>query len=301
MMDLIAVRKRLIHVAEASDWPDFIEAWTAATSRERPDWQLPILAHRSVNGQAIDETSLFATVGAIQLSIILIDNMLDGDPGPHDRIGFAAASNLATAFQAAAFLCSQTITYEVVATALITNLLATAVMRTAVGQVLDISVPLGTEDDYWRVVRSKSSPYYGATLALGAAAGGATMEQVTILRRLGDLVGEAVQVTDDLVDALATPANPDWLMMRQNLVILYGRLADHARRDELLQLMAGEMDDTRLETVQQILLDSGAADYCQHVLQAKRSQMEALIETGHFPNPSPLHELVERVTRLTLD
>lgn len=300
MSDLLAVRERLLDVVSDHGvvWPDFVELWEEATGRDRPDWQLPLLGHQAVQGQPIDNAALLATVGALQLSIILIDNMLDGDPGPHDHIGFGATSNLAAAFQAASFLCGQSI--GAAATVAVQLLIATAA-QTAVGQALDIAVKLSTEAAYWQVVSAKSSPYYSMALSIGAAASGSEPQMVNDLHTLGARVGEAVQVRDDLIDALATPASRDW-GGRQNLPILYATIAEHGQRDRLKQLMRDGLDDTaRLEEAQQILLDCGAADYCIHVLQAKREEMEQLIGNGRFPNDAPLHQLVEHTTHLKLD
>lgn len=220
-MEMGAVRQRLLDAAEITDWVEFVDLWKEATSRQRPDWTLPFIGGAAISKQAIDETGIAAAVGALQLSIILVDNILDDDDGPHTVWGAGKVSNLALAFQAAAFACAMTVSDNFGIVEAILSQMETAALGTAYGQHCDVITPLSDEAEYWRVVRAKSTPFYGATLALGAAAAGGSAEQVDLLHRLGLLIGEAVQVTDDLVDALAVEPSPDWMKRRQNLAILF--------------------------------------------------------------------------------
>ena len=60
---------------------------------------------------------------------------------------------------------------------------------------------------------------------------------------LGFLVGVNVNVYDDLVDALQSPAVPDWKQGRNNLVILYALTADHPERAQF-EALRGQVDDS---------------------------------------------------------
>ena len=93
------------------------------------------------------------------------------------------------------------------------------------------------EENYWRVVRAKSTPFYGAALQIGALLGGASPAVATGLRDLGVLIGEIIQIHDDLLDAFQTPANPDWEQGRNNLPVLYARTADHPDRVRFVGLL----------------------------------------------------------------
>jgi geranylgeranyl pyrophosphate synthase len=60
-----------------------------------------------------------------------------------------------------------------------------------------------------RIVKTKSSPFFGTALQIGALLGDFSAKNVGGLKELGILYGEMVQIHDDLNDALAVPANPD--------------------------------------------------------------------------------------------
>lgn len=64
------------------------------------------------------------------------------------------------------------------------------------GQVLDIQ---GT-DDLDTLHRLKTGALFRASLRLGALAGGATPEQLATLTRVGEQIGLAFQIVDDLLD-----------------------------------------------------------------------------------------------------
>ncbi len=293
-----AVRQHLLDVSGLREWTEFVDQWTDATSRERLDWHLVLIGHQTVSDRPIDEVSLMAMVGALQLSIILVDNILDDDAGPHQVLGVGEVSNMALAFQASAFACALSLPNQVQTDVLI--LLDEAALGTAYGQHYDAQTPLSTEETYWAVVRAKSVPYYRLALAIGAAAAGATAVEIYKMKALGEILGETIQVVDDLVDAFAAEPTPDW-MKRQNLAILYGLLVDHEARDELARLIESGVNKSVLERCQEILLNCGAVDYCQYVIQAKKQEMMALIAQGNFRDSAPLVELVERVGGLSLD
>src|SRR5687768_14523479 len=73
----------------------------AASGRPR-DWQLPVIACQALGEPPEKAISASATLACAQISIILVDDMLDEDPrGEYHRIGAGKAANFAIAFQAA--------------------------------------------------------------------------------------------------------------------------------------------------------------------------------------------------------
>lgn len=73
----------------------------AASLRPR-DWQLPITACETIGKPAEKALPASAALACAQISIILVDDILDNDPrGEYHRIGSGRASNFALAFQAA--------------------------------------------------------------------------------------------------------------------------------------------------------------------------------------------------------
>lgn len=82
--------------------------------------------------------------------------------------------------------------------------------ETAFGQHLDTAETF-TEDEYWAAVKWKSTPFYRHAFSLGALLAlrhGSTVD-ARLIRSLGTIFGEIVQVIDDMVDVMATPASRD--------------------------------------------------------------------------------------------
>jgi geranylgeranyl diphosphate synthase type I len=182
----------------------------SASGRPR-DWHLPVIACQAVGGSPEGAIPASAALACAQISIILVDDMLDDDPrGEYHRIGHGRAANFAIAFQATGIdallegRSSSKVGEEAV------NSLAGMMSATAFGQELDVNNP-PDEASYWRVVRAKSAPFYGCAFQLGALFGNARAEMVLGLKRLGELYGEMIQIHDDLNDTMAVPANPDWI------------------------------------------------------------------------------------------
>ena len=61
-------------------------------------------------------------------------------------------------------------------------------------------------DEYWNMIRLKTSVLVAASLALGAQAAGADESRVKLWYQLGEQLGLAFQMQDDLLDAFGTAA-----------------------------------------------------------------------------------------------
>jgi geranylgeranyl pyrophosphate synthase len=106
-------------------------------------------------------------------------------------------------------------------------------LSTAFGQFLDVQAP-ADESDYWQVTKTKSSPFFGAALQVGALAGGGTLETAEQLKKLGCLYGEMIQIHDDMHDSMETPANPDWIQGRSPLPILFASQVKHPEQERFV-------------------------------------------------------------------
>lgn len=139
---------------------------------------MPVLACEAVGGKPEEATSAAAAIACAQISIILIDDLLDADPrGEHQAIGPPAAADLAAAFQAAALeiIAEKDRVYGPAAGLAAWRSLNQMMLTTAFGQRLDVQNP-ADEAASWEVVETKSAPFYGAALKVGAISGGASVE-----------------------------------------------------------------------------------------------------------------------------
>lgn len=296
-MNAEQIRSAIFALPEVNAWPEMAAIFERTCGTLSREWELPGLACEAVGGPLDAALPAAAALAAIQLSIVLVDDMLDDDPrGDYHTLGNGPTANLALAFQAAAFALIKTADVSAAQRADLTVWLAHIGLGTALGQYHDAH-NVGNEAAYWQVLRGKSAPFYGAALALGAVVGGATPAVVAGLNELGILIGETAQIYDDLSDALHTPARPDWQRGRNNLPILYGLTATYPDRDRFTACLPHVADPAVLHTAQQILISSGAVSYCALHAARRYRAAQALLASLALPNSGPLVEALTRQSR----
>jgi geranylgeranyl pyrophosphate synthase len=138
---------------------------------------------------------------------------------------------------------------------------------------------------------------FAAAFALGGLLAGASNSIVAGLEHLGRCLGRFIQVSDDLADALKTPASADWSRPRNNLALHYALAASYPERDEFA-FLAREVNDPRsLASAQKLLFKSGAVSYCalqmDHFSTESRRQVLAL----EVKSRAPLDRMVSRLVR----
>ncbi len=286
------VRAAVLRLPEMAGWPEVARLFAAQGDRVRLDWQLPALACRALGGDETVVLPAVAAVACLQISIILVDDILDQDPrGTYRRLGSGRAANLALAFQAAALALVEQAPVAAERRTAAAAALARAALATAFGQELDVRNLRG-EESYWRVVRTKSTPFYGAALQIGAFLAGASPTVAQNLYDFGVLIGEVIQIFDDLMDAFQTPANPDWLAGRNNLALLYASTAAHPQRERFAELLTRAEDARVLEEAQQVLISSGAVSYCIYQLIQRHRAACHLLNQLALADPAPLSDLL---------
>jgi octaprenyl-diphosphate synthase len=276
-------------------WQELRRILQQLASKRPRDWQLPVIACRAV-GQP-EEKAIPASVAlaCAQISIILVDDMLDDDPrGEYRRIGSGRASNFALAFQAAGMeaLVKSSASSSVRLAAL--DSLNRMMLTTAYGQELDVQNP-EDEASYWRVVENKSAPFYGGTIHLGALLAEAEEDVTQNLERLGRLYGAMIQIHDDLNDTMAVPANPDWLQKRKPLPILFALTVEHPDRAKFLDLYQDVSDENSLKKAQEILIRCGAVSYCVDQLIRRHQMVQDILNKTPLANREAVDALIEGV------
>ncbi|MBU0496147.1 MAG: polyprenyl synthetase family protein [Chloroflexi bacterium] len=295
------IKAQVLALPEVAAWPEMVNYVERATHAPRPDWDLPLLACQAVGGDESVAIPGAAAIACLQVSIILVDDMLDEDPrGEHHRFGNGPTANLALAFQAAAFRVAGRAAVVAERRAAVVASLAGLALATARGQHQDVQ-NLSGEENYWRVVRAKSTPFYGAALHVGALLGNASPDVAEGLYDFGVLLGEVIQIRDDLFDAFQSPANPDWTQGRNNLPILYARTADHPDRTRFTNLLPRVADPLVLREAQQILIQCGAVSYCAYHLAERHRQARQLLAGLLLADPTPVIELLAQQTQSLID
>ncbi len=260
-------------------WPDLKIILERAASTKSKQWELPVIACLAVGGSVRQAIPAVAAIACAQISIILIDDMLDEDPrGEYHRIGAGRTANFASTLQAAsldAFALSDISPAVKLAAQQSINRM---ILTTTYGQDLDIQNP-PDEVAYWHIVENKSAPFFGTALHIGALLGNASAEAAAGLEKLGRLYGEMIQIHDDLNDTMVTPANPDWVQGRSPLPILFAQLVDHPQQAKFLELCRDISAPDALSDAQDILVRSGAVSYCVDQLLHRYQIAQELLNT----------------------
>jgi len=274
-------------------WPEMQTMLQRAIAQKDRNWQLPVLACAAVGGTAEQALPAMAAIGCLQISIILIDDLLDADPrGEYRRLGAPAVANLAAAFQAAGLEAILQCEAEPAAKLAAVHSLCQMAMTTALGQYGDTQNP-GDEPAYWRIVRTKSAPFFGAALQIGALLGGASAEVAEQFKQIGCLHGEMIQIYDDLHDSMAVPANPDWTLGRSTLPLLFAQTVEHPDRARFLELRTALPDPYALAEAQTILVRCGAISYGVYQLLSRYQMARAALEHLALGHRSVLEALLE--------
>ena len=288
----------MLNLPEVAAWPEMANILDHVVSHHRVQlWEFPLQACQAVSGEVSAAIPGAASISCLQLSLMLVDDMLDEDPrGMYHQLGQAATANFAFAFQSAAFYMIEQASVEAEQRAAICASLAQMALTVAFGQNLDAQNLVG-EEGYWRVAETKSAPYFGVALQIGALLGGASLDVAKSLYDLGFLIGTSVNIYDDLMDSLQSPASPDWKNGRNNLAILYALTADHPERAQF-DALRNRVDDPRaLETAQQILIRCGAISYCAYHITKRYQLARRLLDSIPLLDSRPLRELIARQSK----
>jgi geranylgeranyl pyrophosphate synthase len=291
-MDREEVKAKVLDLPELNTWSVMADIFERVLNRSSRDCEWPQMACQAVGGDESIVPAAAAAMVCMKIGITMVDDILDEDPrGLYHQMGPGAASNLALAFQAAAFGVIAKMPLDAERRAAGLASLAQMALTTAFGQSLDVQ-NLPGEENYWKIVRTKSTPYYATAMQIGAVLGGANLEIASRLRTFGAMNGEVVQLYDDLTDVLEQPANPDWKQGRNNLLILYAMSADHPEREKFKTLLPQIDDLEALKTAQQILVRCGAVSYCAYHVVKRHEAARRLIDSMPVVDPAPLRRLV---------
>lgn len=180
--------------------------------------------------------------------------------------------------------------------------LVTMTTRTIEGQALDIGWARDgrfdlTVDDYLLMARHKTAYYSGGVpLAVGAIIGGASEEQVEVLREFGMAAGLAFQIQDDVLNLTGTKESTrkdfrsDITEGKRTLVAVHA-LQHAAERERLLELLSGGVSECAAkEEAVAIMRSSASIEFAEKyalelISGAKVSLKEALL-------PSKARELL---------
>ena len=285
----------LLGLPIVENWPDMRFIINRNGARKPSEWKLPLLSCEAVGGQLPQAIPAIAALACMQISIILIDDMLDDDPrGDYHQLGMPETANLAIAFQATGLEVIANGQVQGQAKEAVLQILNRMMLTTALGQHLDVQNPTD-EKTYWKLVRTKSSPFFGTALCIGALMGNGTAETASLFNQFGELYGEMIQIYDDLHDTMAVPANPDWILGRSSLPILYAQVVNHKDKERFLKLHQNIAEPAVLKEAQTILVRCGAISYCVDQILSRYQAGKKILDIIPIQDKGEFEELLDEV------
>ncbi|HEY5574930.1 MAG TPA: polyprenyl synthetase family protein [Anaerolineales bacterium] len=285
----------LLELPVIKAWPDMQQILRGTAFKKPRDWKLPVIGCQAVGSRIEDAIPAVAAVACLQISIILIDDLLDNDlRGEHHRLGVPQTANLAASFQAAGLEAALKSEAEPAIKMAVLECLVQMLQTTCLGQNLDVQ-NLVDEEDYWRLVRTKSSPFFATALGIGSLLGGAKATTANHLNHFGRIYGGMIQIHDDLNDVMAVPANSDWLLCRSPLPILYSKVVDHPDRETFFELLKVIPDPAALTEAQTILIRCGAVSYCLDQILRRYQTAHRILGTMSLYRKEGLEDLLDDV------
>ena len=287
------IKERVRAVPQIAAWPQLLQLTDRVVHRDLISvWDYPVAACVAVGGDAKAALPAAAAVFCSMISIHLVDDMLDEDPrGDYHRLGSGRTANLGLAYQAAGHLLLDDPRIAPRTRAAVQAEFARMSIGTSFGQDLDAR-ELRNEEEYWRTVEAKTPPLFSSAFRMGALLGGETDATADLLGYFGGVLGRFVQVSDDLSDALQTPARADWGRRSNNLAILYAMTADHPARERFLELSARVEEPEALAEAQKILLKSGAMSYCGFKMFEFSQEAREILDRTPLQDPEPIERIL---------
>ena len=185
--------------------------------------------------------------------------------------------------------------------------LVTGQMRETVGAAEGVD-PI---DHYLKVVWEKTGSLIAAAGRFGAMASGASTEDTDRMSRIGDIVGTAFQVSDDIIDissATGDSGKTPGTDLREGvhtLPVLYALRGDDASSDRLRELLLTDertpralTDDAEVAEALDLLNASGGMVAAKEKLAAFAD--EAYAELAQLPT-GPAHGALSSLVRYTIE
>lgn len=186
------------------------------------------------------------------------------------------------------------------------HILSVAVREMSEGELLQIQKARRldiTEDVYFEVIRKKTASLIAAACCAGAASVGAEETHIEKARLMGEKVGIAFQIKDDLLDFgeedIGKPLGIDIKEKKMTLPLIHAlqEASSKERRHILKLIKKGSDDPANVKTVLEFVRNSGGIDYARkrmtNYLDAARAELNAFPES---PFQNSLHDLLSFVT-----
>lgn len=149
-----------------------------------------------------------------------------------------------------------------------------------------------TRSEYNRIIFKKTATLIGTSCGVGALAVHAGRERVDLLRMMGNDMGMAFQIKDDILDYTASatdtgkPANSDLRSRKITLPLLTVlEKSTPARRRELLEMLSEAGDEGVAESLCRTVIEEGGTQMAEEVMKGYLDRAAKAL-AGFGPSPS---------------
>ena len=161
------------------------------------------------------------------------------------------------------------------------------------------------EDVYFQIIRQKTATLIAACCASGASSAGANKEEVEKLRLLGEKIGIAFQIKDDLFDyessvsLIGKPVGIDIKERKMTLPLIYAlNNADRKEKRWMIDVVKNHNENQKkvTELIQKVK-KSGGIEYTKQKMYEVRAQAMEIIKT--YPETPSRQSLIDLILYTT--
>jgi octaprenyl-diphosphate synthase len=160
------------------------------------------------------------------------------------------------------------------------------------------------EEVYYEIIRQKTASLIASAFASGAASAGAQEEQISFMKLLGEKIGMAFQIKDDLFDfeesESGKPKGIDIKERKMTLPLIYTlNKTSYSKRRELIRIVKNENTvPEKVQIVMDAVKQEGGLDYARQVMNRYCDEAHGMLSS--FPE-SPYRKAVEEMILFTVN
>ncbi len=134
-------------------------------------------------------------------------------------------------------------------------------------------------DDYFEIIRKKTAALFAACAACGAKSANATDEEVSLMKKFGELTGIAFQIKDDLFDyqnnnLIGKPTANDLKEKKLTLPLLYSlQVCPGLERKKIRRLIKNENNNSaKVNEIIEFVKQKGGISYAEQMMSEYRKK-----------------------------
>ena len=189
------------------------------------------------------------------------------------------------------------------------KIVSTAVKEMSEGELLQIEKARRldiTEDVYYEIIRQKTASLIASACAAGSASAGASDDMVENMRRIGETIGIAFQIKDDLLDYgtgnTGKPKGIDIKEKKMTLPLIYAlqQMSKSERRSTIRTIKNHSNEKKRVSHVINRVVELGGLSYAEQAMNDYRNKaLEMITRVPENESTQSLKELIAFVTERT--